>query len=42
MNETEKEIDLSELLGALLKRWKFIVLITLVLGGIAFAYAKFV
>ncbi len=42
MNEEEKEIDLSELFGALLKRWKFIVLITLVFGAIAFAYAKFV
>lgn len=42
MDESTKEIDLVELLGELLKRIKFIIFITVLLGGIAFAYAKFV
>ena len=42
MDESTNEIDLTELLGALLKRIKFIILITLVLGALAFGYAKFV
>ena len=42
MDESTKEIDLAELLGELLKRIKFIILITVVFGALAFAYAKFV
>ena len=42
MDESTKEIDLVELLGALLKRIKFIIFITVLFGGLAFSYAKFV
>ena len=42
MDESTKEIDLTELLGALLRRIKFIILITIVFGAIAFAIAKFI
>lgn len=42
MDESTKEIDLAEVFGELLRRIKFIILITVVFGGIAFAYAKFV
>lgn len=42
MDESTKEIDLTELLGALLKNLKFIIFITLVMGALAFSYAKFI
>lgn len=42
MDESTKEIDLAELLGELLKRIKFIILISVIIGALAFAYAKFV
>lgn len=42
MDESTKEIDLTELFGALLKRIKFILFLTIVAGAIAFSIAKFV
>ena len=42
MDESTKEIDLTELFGAILKHLKFIIFMTVLLGVVAFSYAKFV